>query len=97
MANPFKESETKAKAKAKTIVTEQTQEIMPVVESEPVPKNVAKKEDKNLLAGMIEQKPEGKSCGFYLSSEAIQKLDNLAKTNKCSKSKALDTLLRSLL
>jgi hypothetical protein len=50
----------------------------------------------NPLAGMIEPKPEGKTYGFYLSAEAAEKLENLAKQNKCSKSKALDTLLRNL-
>lgn len=50
----------------------------------------------NPLAGMIEPKPEGKSYGFYLSAEAVEKLENLAKQNKCSKSKALDALLRNL-
>lgn len=50
----------------------------------------------NPLEGMIEQKPEGKSYGFYLSVEAADKLEKLAKQNKCSKSKALDALLRSL-
>ena len=50
----------------------------------------------NPLAGMIEQKPEGKSYGFYLSAEAAEKLENLARQNNCSKSKALDTLLKNL-
>lgn len=50
----------------------------------------------NPLAGMIEQKLEGKSYGFYLSTEAAEKLETLARQNKCSKSKALDTLLRNL-
>lgn len=44
----------------------------------------------------IEQKPEGKSYGFYLSTEAAQKLENFAKQNKCSKSKALDAILKKL-
>lgn len=50
----------------------------------------------NPLDGMIEPKPEGKSYGFYLSVEANENLERLAKQNKCSKSKALDALLRSL-
>lgn len=75
-------------------------EVPPVVE-EPVvvvdeitPTTTNKK---NLLDGLIEKKDEGKSYGFYLSNEAVSKLEKLAKQNKCSKSKALDTLLRSLL
>lgn len=51
----------------------------------------------NPLDGMIEKKQEGKSYGFYLSNEAVSKLEKLAKQNKCSKSKALDALLRSIL
>lgn len=44
----------------------------------------------------IDQKPEGKSYGFYLSVEAAQKLEKFAKQNKCSKSKALDAILKKL-
>jgi hypothetical protein len=57
------------------------------------------KEEKpvNPLAGKIKKKEEGKSYGFYLSNEAIVKLEKLAKQNKCSKSKALDLLLRNIL
>ena len=65
-----------------------------VVESKPVEKEKGKV---NPLAGMVESKQKGKSYGFYLSSEAVAKLEKLAKQNKCSQSKALDTLLRNLL
>ncbi len=95
MANPFKESENRAKTKPKTV------DLNPIEtttgDAEPVAKTVPKKDDTNPLEGKIEKKSEGKSCGFYLSSEAIAKLDELAKVNKCSKSKALDALLRNLL
>lgn len=57
---------------------------------------VEEKKTINPLKGMIEPKPEGKSYGFYLSVEANENLERLAKQNKCSKSKALDALLRSL-
>lgn len=93
MANPFKEAENKKKvapggepkqtAKEEEVITEPK-----VVETKPVADNP--------LEGMIEQKQNGKACGFYLSVEAIEKLEKLAKQNKCSKSKALDALLRSL-
>ena len=86
MANPFKESENKAKAKPKT----KEEEIVTVeTKSEPA-------RQENPLAGMLDPKPDGKSYGFYLSSEAVDKLEKLAKQNKCSKSKALDLLLRQL-
>ena len=77
-------------------------EQKPVVKMEEVvvesPKPTAERDvsKENPLAGMIEPKPEGKSYGFYLSVEANNKLEELAKKNKCSKSKALDALLRSL-
>ena len=48
----------------------------------------------NFLATKIEQKRKAKSTGFYLSDEAITKLDKLAKKLKCTRSKALDTLIR---
>lgn len=51
----------------------------------------------NPLDGMLEKKRKSKSYAFYLSDEAVEKLDKLAKQNKCNKSKALDTLLRSIL
>lgn len=44
-----------------------------------------------------ESKQEGKTCGFYLSYEAIDLLDDFARTNRCSKSKALDTLILQVL
>lgn len=70
------------------------EEVEVVVKSKPVEKE---KDKVNPLAGMLENKQEGKSYGFYLSNEAASKLEKLAKQNKCSKSKALDTLLRSIL
>ena len=92
MANPFKEAENKKKVapggEPKPVVKEEE-----IVVAEPLtPKAVD-----NPLEGMIEQKPEGKSHSFYLSAEAAQNLERLAKQNKCSKSKALDALLRSIL
>lgn len=89
MANKFKDADQQKKVApgggrtkpAETVVT-------------PTPEPITTKE--NPLAGMIEQKPEGKSYGFYLSTEAAEKLEKLAKQNKCSKSKALDTLLKNL-
>lgn len=93
MANPFKDAE-----KRKKVAPGGNQE--PPVEKEvvvqPVVEKKIEKEKENPLEGMIEQKPEGKSYGFYLSIEAAEKLEKLAKQNKCSKSKALDVLLRNL-
>jgi hypothetical protein len=92
MANPFKDAEKRKKVPpgGEHKPTVEPSEV--VIEETPKPV----KAGNNPLAGMIEQKPEGKSYGFYLSSEAVQNLEKLAKQNKCSKSKALDALLRSL-
>lgn len=86
MANPFKEAEEKRKVApgGKPEPTQKTEVV----------KEVAKTE--NVIEGLIEQKPESKAYGFYLSVEAAEKLERLAKQNKCSKSKALDALLRNL-
>ncbi len=90
MANPFKDAENKKKVAPGGNPTPRVEE--PTVIEEPV----VERKTENPLEGMIEQKPEGKSYGFYLSTEAAEKLEKLAKQNKCSKSKALDALLRSL-
>lgn len=84
MANPYKDAEKRKKVAPGG---DQTKEIIPT----PTPPITD-----NPLDGMIEQKPEGKSYGFYLSVEAHANLEKLAKQNRCSKSKALDALLRSL-
>lgn len=49
------------------------------------------------LAEAIEKKPTNKTCGFYLSVEAIEKLDKAAKQLKCNKSAVLDTLIKKYL
>lgn len=90
--NRFKEAANKNRVapggkKEPPIVEEET-----IVVEEPTPPVV----NNNPLEGKIEPKQNGKACGFYLSVEAIEKLEKLAKQNKCSKSKALDALLRSL-
>lgn len=90
MANPYKKAEEihkKAPGGTRTVAPVEA----PVVSEETAPVKL------NPLDGLIEKKQEGKSYGFYLSDEAVSKLEKLAKQNKCSKSKALDTLLRSIL
>ena len=91
MANPFKDAEKKKKVAPGG-------EQKPRIKEEVVVEKlvVAEKKEDNPLSGMIEQKPTGKAYGFYLSVEAADKLEKLAKQNKCSKSKALDALLRNL-
>lgn len=91
MANPFKDAEKRKKVAPGG--SHESPVEKEVVEQPAEEKKTAKE---NPLEGMIEQKPEGKSYGFYLSVEAAEKLEKLAKQNKCSKSKALDALLRSL-
>lgn len=58
-------------------------------------KGVAKE---NPLAGLIDnKKPERKTASFLLTVEIIDKLEKVAKQNKCSRSQALEALLRSIL
>ena len=98
MANPFKEAENRAKGKVKeeevVVVPEVKQEKKAPVVKEAPAMPVTKE---NLLAGMLDEKPVGKSYGFYLDEEVVDALGKLAKQNKTSKSKALNTLLRNLL
>ena len=89
MANPYKKAEEINKKPPGGV--RKVEE--PIVEEKTTPTP----SKQNLLEGMLEPKQEGKSYGFYLSNEAVEKLEKLAKQNKCSKSKALDTLLRSIL
>lgn len=78
-----------------------TEEPTPVVEETPTPEPVAETSEtapvvgKEFLAKFVEPKTEGKSYSVYLSAEAGKKLEKLAKQLKCSKSKALDILLRN--
>jgi hypothetical protein len=83
-------------------VEEKQAVVTPAVEEkpvEPVKENVIIETEakKNLLAGMLEQKPKAKSYGFYLDDEVVAALEKLAKQNKSNKSKVLNTLLRNIL
>ena len=101
MANPYKNADKKSRVappghRHNEPQAEETPPVVePVVEETPVPAPAPAATES--LADMIEQKPEGKTCGFYLSTEAITKLNKAAKQLKCSKSKALDLLIRKYL
>ena len=99
MANPYKRAEEINKKSPGGVRKEAPTVTSPIVSEEPkaVVEEPTATVKQNPLDGLIETKQEGKSYGFYLSNEAISKLEKLAKQNKCSKSKALDTLLRSIL
>ena len=93
MANPYKkDADRKKVAPGGNPKPHEVEEVEEVVVTPVIPEA---KED-NPLAGMIKTKETGKSYAFYLSTEAAEKLEALAKQNKCSKSKALDVLLRNL-
>lgn len=70
-------------------------EDIPAVEPEVETSDTAPMVGKEFLAKFVEPKTEGKSYSVYLSAEAGKKLEKLAKQLKCSKSKALDILLRN--
>lgn len=97
MANPYKRAEEINKKSPGGVRKEVPTVPTPIVSEETKAVEETPTVKQNLLDGLIETKQEGKSYGFYLSNEAISKLEKLAKQNKCSKSKALDTLLRSIL
>lgn len=100
MANPFKENEKKKKVPPGGIKSDPPAPE-PVVEEIAVPEPVTETSEaapvvgKEFLAKFVEPKSEGKSYSVYLSAEAGKKLEKLAKQLKCSKSKALDILLRN--
>ena len=82
---------------------EEKQEIIAPVEEdkpvEPVKENeIIETNAKKLLAGAFEEKPKGRTVGFYLDEEVISALEKLGKDMKIkNKSKLLNTLLRNLL
>ncbi len=75
--------------------------VVPAVEEKPAAQvkenEIIETKAKDLLAGMIEQKPKAKSYGFYLDDEVVAALEKLAKQSKSNKSKVLNTLLRKIL
>ena len=88
MANPFNTERNKKIPKIKETITEnlglnEEIQISPTADS--------------LLGKKLKSKPEGKSYGFYLDKEVDEALGLLAKQKKTSKSKVLNTLLRSIL
>lgn len=71
---------------------------MRILMVEPVRENVIiETSAKDLLASMMEKKPKANGYGFYLDDEVVAALEKLARQNKSSKSKVLNTLLRNML
>lgn len=99
MANPYKKAEqAQKKAPGARPVIDQAdkkEETPIVLEPEKEVAEISIKD--SLLAGMKEQKPRGKSYGFYLDDEVVAALEKLAKQSKSNKSKVLNTLLRKIL
>lgn len=100
MANPYKKADSAKKnppggkhqhvevvAIPDSVVAEEPSKVTPA----------AAASQENPLLGMIEVKEVTRSCSFTLTPEAIKKLDKAAKQLKCSKSKALDTLIKKYL
>lgn len=92
MANKFKQAAEQQRVapggEQKPVV--HTPEVVETVKAEPQ-LTVAE-----LLTGKVEKKPEGKSCSFWLTAEAIANLEKFAKANGCTKSKAADIVFRNL-
>ena len=49
----------------------------------------------NLLAGIADEKPKGKTYSVYLDDDVVEALDSVAKQNSSSRSKVLNILLRN--
>ena len=97
MANPYKKADN---AKKNPPGGQKQVEEEVVVTTTPAPAPVPPVETApqgNPLIGMIEVKETTKSCSFTITPEAIRKLEKAAKQLKCSKSKALDTLIKKYL
>ena len=98
--NPFKKAEKMKKNPPGGVKTDPPVEPTPVADT-PTPTPAAETSEtapvvgKEFLSKFVEPKSEGKSYSVYLSAEAGKKLEKLAKQLKCSKSKALDILLRN--
>ena len=76
---------TKAEIQAQLGVAEEE----PVVAPEP-----KKKQKKNPIAGLIEEKPVGKNYSVFLGVDLVEEIDRIAVENNTSRSKIMDVLLR---
>lgn len=92
-ANPFGGLDNRQPVQRKP----KPEEAQIVTEPEKVEEEVKIDAPADLLAGLTTKKIETKSYSFYLDSEVIVQLDKLAKKNKTSRSKVLNTLLRNYL
>ena len=101
MANKFKDAEKRKKVApgsgqvdepviTETILDNTTDNILENITETPA---VSVGE---MLTGKIEKKSEGKSVSLYLTTEALENREKFSKAHKCSKSKAVDLVLRNL-
>ena len=98
--NRFKKNHPTVDPNDPSILTRAGREEPVKTAVEPVPEPIKEEpvsDAKSLLDGIVTKKPAAKSYGFYLSADVVAALEKLAKQNKTSKSKVLDTLLRNLL
>lgn len=93
--NPYKKGEKREKVRPGGNNPPPVVEEPPTPPQEPVTKSSDPMVGKDFLAKFVEPKSPGKAHSLYLSEEAGKKLEKLAKQLKCSKSKALDILLRN--
>ena len=49
----------------------------------------------DLLAGITNEKPKGRTYSVYLDDDVVEALDRVAKENKSSRSKVLNILLKN--
>lgn len=87
MANPFLQTENKAKPK----IHVEPPTPAPAPPAQPAP---VASEKSNPLAGMNLEKPISKSYAVYLDVDLVEEIDRLATVNKTSRSKIINILLR---
>lgn len=90
--NPFGRSDNRQPVQRKPKPVE-----LPKEEEKEVSKPVEEKtkDSTDLLAGLSEPKSEAKNYSIYLDTDVVTQLDKLAKRNKTSRSKVLNTILRN--
>lgn len=91
--NPFDKTRNNVTPNTKSELQEKlgVSEEEAVVEKKPEPKKSSRK---NPVAGLIEEKPEGKSYAVYLDVDLVTEIDRIAKENKTNRSRIMNVLLR---
>ncbi len=91
-----KEETPVKKEEPAVVVPAEKKEEKPVVKTEPE-KQKKEKETKDIFAGLKTEKTAGKAYTFYLSTDNVDKLKEMAEKKGVSTSKLLDHILSEVL